>query len=193
MISKQKVDGTIVRVTADTACSGNAFAGYDTLWIVDELQIRPRYSLVSKYNTSGKMEIVYDTKGLPLHKIFLVGMSEDDKKQIWPVDENAGYRVIKTDCFSVEIPEGWSATADQDANPLLLNLHNEAGVAAGSIEMLPEGAELMPLTVSDSFQQKIHENAETGQKTIVTIFCTEQLDEHRAIVIADMMAEGTIE
>ena len=77
-----EVKGNIVNITADTANSGYAFAGYDTVWIVDELLIKPRYSIASNYNRSGKLEIIYDTKDRPLNKISLVGTSEDDKKQI---------------------------------------------------------------------------------------------------------------
>jgi Multidrug resistance efflux pump len=80
------VNGSIVSITADTAGSGNAFAGYDAVWVVNELQIRPRYSIVSKQNPNGKMEIVYDIKDRPLDKIFLVGFSEGDKKLIWPIE-----------------------------------------------------------------------------------------------------------
>ncbi len=79
-----QIKENIVRVTADTSNSGYAFAGYDTVWIVDELFIKPRYSIASNYNRSGKLEIVFDTKDRPLHKIFIVGISENDKQQIWP-------------------------------------------------------------------------------------------------------------
>ncbi|MEL7656549.1 MAG: hypothetical protein AAGU75_11650 [Bacillota bacterium] len=82
--SNVKIKDNIVSITAETASSGYSFAGYDTVWIVDELQIKPRYSISSKYNRSGKLEIIYDTKDRPLHKIILVGITEDDKKEIWP-------------------------------------------------------------------------------------------------------------
>ena len=81
-----KIRDNIVCVTADTMNSGYVFAGYDTVWIVDELLIKPRYSMPSNSNRSGELEIVYDTKGRPLHRIFLVGITEDDKKQIWPTE-----------------------------------------------------------------------------------------------------------
>jgi hypothetical protein len=207
------VNGSIVTITGDTAGSGDAFAGYDTVWVADELWIKPRYSIVSKFNPSGRMEIVYDAKDRPLHKVFLVGATEDDKKQIWPVIDddgtsesaaksiakleysnqepvNPGYRVILTDFFSFEVPDGWTATSEQDADTLMINLSNKAGIMAGSIGMLPEGADLMPLTPSDSFEQKIHENAENGQQTIVTVFLTDQMDQRRANMTADMIADS---
>ncbi len=81
-----KIKGNIVFITADTANSGYAFAGYDTIWIVDELLVKPRYSIASNYNRSGKLEIIHDTKGRPLDKILLVGVTENDRKQIWPAD-----------------------------------------------------------------------------------------------------------
>jgi len=71
-------------ITAETMSSGYAFAGYDTVWIVDQLLIKPRYSIASNFNRKSKLEFIYDTKGRPLHKIFVVGITEDDKKQIWP-------------------------------------------------------------------------------------------------------------
>ena len=83
-VENVEVNGSIVTVTGNTAGSGIGFAGYDTVWVADELWIKPRYSIVSKSNPSGKMEIEYDIKNLPLHKVYLVGADEEDKKLIWP-------------------------------------------------------------------------------------------------------------
>ena len=84
------VNGSTVTITGNTACSGTGFAGYDTVWVVNDLWIRPRYSIVSKFNPSGTFEISYDIKDRRLHKVFLVGAADDDKKQIWLVVENEG-------------------------------------------------------------------------------------------------------
>lgn len=95
-------DNTIY-ITADTTNSGYAFAGYDTEWIVDELRIKPRYSIPSTFNRSGKLDIIYDAKDLPLHRICLVGLTEDDKIQIWPTIDN--YRNLGSASFILTFEE----------------------------------------------------------------------------------------
>lgn len=72
-----------VLITADTINSGYAFAGYDAVLTEGELSITPRYSMASNFHRSGKLEITYDTDGRLFDKIFLVGISEEDKREIW--------------------------------------------------------------------------------------------------------------
>jgi hypothetical protein len=79
-----KIKDNTICVTADTMTSGYAFAGYDTVRIVDELLIKPRYCIASNLNRSGKLTVRYDINGFTINKIFLVGITEEDKKQIWP-------------------------------------------------------------------------------------------------------------
>lgn len=97
-----KIKGDIFYITADTANSGYVFAGYDTVWIVDELLIKPRYSIPVNSNRNGKLEIIYDTKGRTLDKIFLVGITEDDKKQIWLLEETIYKKVNDLDGVSLK-------------------------------------------------------------------------------------------
>ena len=76
-----------VLVTADTINSGYAFAGYDAVLTEGELFITPRYSMASNFHRSGKLEITYDTNGRLFDKISIVGISEEDKREIWSVEE----------------------------------------------------------------------------------------------------------
>jgi len=76
-----------VLVTADTANSGYAFAGFDAVLTEGDLLIKPRYSVASNFHRSGKLEISHDTEGHLFDKIFLVGITGDDKKEIWSTEE----------------------------------------------------------------------------------------------------------
>jgi len=77
------IDDNVAYISAETASSGLAFAGYDAELDGDVLLIIPRYSLVSSFNKIGKLEIEYDIEGVSLDKIFIAG-DGNDKKQIWP-------------------------------------------------------------------------------------------------------------
>lgn len=77
------IDDNVAYISAETASSGLAFAGYDAEFDGTILLISPRYSLVSSFNRSGKLEIEYDIEGVSLDKIFIAG-DGNDKKQIWP-------------------------------------------------------------------------------------------------------------
>ncbi len=76
-----------VLLTADTTTSGYAFAGYDVVLTGGELLITPRYSMASNFHRNGKLEITYDTDGRLFDKISLVGISEEDKREIWSSEE----------------------------------------------------------------------------------------------------------
>ncbi len=79
------IKSNVVYISAETESSGLAFAGYDAKLNGDTLIIIPRYSMVSSFNRSGKLEIEHATEGITPNKIFLVGTG-NDTKQIWPSD-----------------------------------------------------------------------------------------------------------
>jgi len=78
------IEGNMAYISAEIESSSLAFAGYDAELDGTILLISPRYSLVSSFNRSGKLEIEYDTEWIAMDKIFLIGTTENDKKQIWP-------------------------------------------------------------------------------------------------------------
>lgn len=103
---------------------------------------------------------------------------------------NLGYQVFVTDFFTIEVPDGWSAETEPSGSTFLLSLKNEAGSMAGSIEVLPQGATVMPLIPSDSHKQVLHEDDEIGQKTIITVFCTNKIGPQKAAIIAEIMEDS---
>ena len=103
----------------------------------------------------------------------------------------SGYQVLVTDYFTIEIPDGWSVTCEQrDEYTFALDLSNDAGVMAATIEMLPQGATVMPFIPSDSQEEVLHEDDENGQKTIISVYCTDQVNAEKAAVIADIMSDS---
>lgn len=81
-----EVSGDIVNVTADTSSPAFAYAGFESFWIVDDLVIQPRYSFPSNVHRSGRLDIAYDTGGHRLHKVYLTGVEENSREQVWPKD-----------------------------------------------------------------------------------------------------------
>lgn len=108
-----------------------------------------------------------------------------------PVAVNKGYQVIGTDYFTVEVPNGWNATTEQNYT-LLLHLKNENGAIAGTIEMLPYGADVMPIIPSDMHKQVLYEDEENKRAMMITVNCTDQVKAQNAAVIADIMADSLI-
>ncbi len=100
------------------------------------------------------------------------------------------FKVISTDYFTIKVPAGWSATTEKDEYSLLLNLNDEAGAPAGSVQMLAQGAKLYPSVDSDMYKQVIHRDEKSDQKTIITVLYTNQVDEHNATIIADIMKDS---
>lgn len=118
-------EGNMAYISADIESSSLAFAGYDAELDGAILLISPRYSLVSSFNRSGKLEIEYDTEWIALDKIFLVGTTANDKKQIWPSKGDSLYaKQQKAIASSLEFIGNSSLAARGHINTDIIKIEN---------------------------------------------------------------------
>ena len=102
-----------------------------------------------------------------------VPASEPDVQQVAAAD----FEVISTDYFTIKVPSEWTATTEKDEYSLILNLNDDTGAPAGSVQLLAQGAKLYPSVDSDSYKQVIHRDKENGQISIITVIYTDRVDE----------------
>ena len=81
-IEKVKLTDGVFTITGnDIRDSALAFSGYSANLNGEQLIIKPRFSLVSRFNRYGNFTITYDAKGKSIKKIIIIG--KKDKKDVW--------------------------------------------------------------------------------------------------------------
>ena len=153
---------------------------YDNLIIDEKLQYHIAYEYNSHSPQKGKLII------LDLNNTIDNRTVSKPVQQVTPAD----FKDISTDYFTIKVPSGWSASMEVDKYSLILNLNNEDEAPVGSVQMLALGAKLYPTMDSDLYKQVIHKNEKNGQTTIITVLYTDQVDEHNAAIITDIMKDS---